>query len=155
MPGLDLATTVLWVLVGLATVWDVAQRRIPNRLVLVGLFSGMALQAWSDGIVGLGLSALGGLAALLLLIGPFAARVLGGGDVKLAMVCGVFLGWKGAVHVVLLGTLSHGFVALLWVGGRAALRRLGRPSLEDTGIPHAVGFAIATALYTLGTVRIF
>ena len=42
--GLDLATTVLWVLVGLATVWDVAQRRIPNRLVLVGLFSGMALR---------------------------------------------------------------------------------------------------------------
>ena len=47
------------------------------------------MQAWSDGFVGLGLSVVGGLAALAILIGPFAARMLGGGDVKLAMVCGV------------------------------------------------------------------
>lgn len=155
MTAPTLSLTLLWLLMGLACLWDVSQRRIPNRLILVGLLSGVALQAHASGFAGVGWSVFGALVALAVLIGPFAARVLGGGDVKLAMVAGAFLGWRGALHVILFGALAHGLVALAWVAGAGALRRLGRPVDPERGIPHALGFAAATVVYTLGLVTLF
>lgn len=155
MTAAALPTTLLWILMGLACLWDVAQRRIPNALIAIGLLAGVGLQAHASGLAGVGWSLFGAAVALAVLIGPFAARVLGGGDVKLAMVAGAFLGWRGALHVILFGALAHGLVALVWVAGTAALGRMGRPVPEDRGIPHALGFAVATVVYTLGLVTLF
>jgi len=150
-----LPTTLLWTLMGLACIWDVTQRRIPNQLILVGLLAGVGLQAHADGLVGVGSSLFGALVALAVLIAPFAARVLGGGDVKLAMVAGAFLGWRGGLHVILLGALAHGVVALGWLAFGAVSRRFGRPLDPERGIPHALGFAAATVVYTLGLITLF
>ena len=43
----------LWLLVVVAAVWDLAVRRIPNPLVIVGLLLGPALQFQLHGIDGL------------------------------------------------------------------------------------------------------
>ncbi len=151
----ELPTAILWVLVGLAAIWDVAQRRIPNRLVLVGLLAGTGLAAWSGGFAGLGRSLLGAATALAILLLPFALRRLGGGDVKLAMLIGAFVGWKGAVHVILVGTVLHGLLSLALL---VLLR--GMPGIEAVlarvrQVPHALGYAAATVLYTLGFLHFF
>lgn len=149
------STTALWTLTGVAAAWDLSERRIPNPLILTGLLLGVGFWAQSDGLVGLGLSLLGALVALLILIVPFAIKRLGGGDVKLAMVCGAFLGWRGAVHVILLASVLHGAMAILLLFLNRGLTGLGRPPLDTSRLPHAVGFALATMVYTLGWFQIF
>lgn len=146
---------LLWVLVGLAALWDVAQRRIPNGLILTGLLLGLALEAHTGGLAGVGLSFLGGTVALALLIVPFAMRKLGGGDVKLAMVCGVFLGWRGAVHVVLVGAIVHGAMAIGTLAWARVAPLLGRPGPDLERLPQGVGLAVAAVVYSLGVGHLF
>ncbi len=77
-----------------AAVWDVRTRRIPNKLIVVGLVLGMALA----GIEGhLSSSLFGAAGALGVGIVPFALHALGGGDVKAAIVVGLFVGPSGAL----------------------------------------------------------
>ena len=82
------------------------------------------------------LSMLGILAAFALLIGPFAKGWLGGGDVKLLMVCGAFLAWQGLLSIVLWSVVLNGLVSLAWV----IRRKWGRASNE---VPFAVSVAAA------------
>lgn len=146
---------LLWSLVGVAAVWDVAERRIPNALILTGLLLGLALEARSGGLAGLGFSLLGGATALAVLIVPFALRRLGGGDVKLAMVCGVFLGWRGALHVVLVGALVHGLLAMAALGWARLAPLLGRPAPDLERLPQGVGLAVAAVVYSVGIGHLF
>jgi prepilin peptidase CpaA len=146
---------ILWLLVGLAAVWDLSQRRIPNKLVLIGLLSGIILQTQIGGLAGLGLSLLGAVTGLGLLIIPFSLRVLGGGDVKLTMVCGAFLGWLGAVEVTLVASALNGALSLTIVLGSRALAALGRPTPTDVKLPYAVAVAVAVVLYTTSLLRLF
>lgn len=147
--------SILWLLVGLAAAWDISQRRIPNRLIAIGLVSGIVLQTQIGGLAGLGLSLLGAACGLGLLIGPFALRVLGGGDVKLTIVCGVFLGWLGVVEVTLVASVLNGLLSLGIVMSSRALLALGRPPLSDVKLPYAVAVAIAVVLYTSEFLRLF
>lgn len=150
-----LATVTLWALVGTAAIWDITQRRIPNGLILTGLLLGIGFQAQLGGLAGLGFGLLGAMVALAVLIVPFALRRLGGGDVKLAMVCGAFLGWRGALHVIIIGAVVHALLALGFLGLRAVGRRLGRPVGDVERVPHAVGFAVAVVLYCTGLTVLF
>lgn len=146
---------VLFALVGLAAIWDAVQRRIPNPLVLTGLVAGGALKTQASGLPGLGSSLLGAGVALALLIVPFALRRMGGGDVKISMVCGAFLAWNGAVHVVLIATLIHGLVAALFLIGKRRLPAIRGWTPDYERVPFAVALAAAVALYSLDIVRFF
>ena len=84
--------------------------------------------------------------ALAVLFLPFRARLVGGGDVKLAMVCGAFLGWRAGFDVILVGTVLHGMVGLAFIGARRVAVRFGHTPERDRGVPHAVGFALAVVL---------
>ncbi len=70
-----------------------ATRRIPNPLTLAMLIAGLAVRAWVgtpalvDGLLG---AALGLLVGLVL----FRLGALGGGDGKLLIGVGAFLGWR-------------------------------------------------------------
>lgn len=146
---------ILWTLVGLAAVWDSAQRRVPNGLILAGLVLGCALQAQAHGFVGLGHAILGAAVPLAILVGPFHFRLVGGADVKLVMVVGAFLGWAGAVHVLLLGTVLHGFVSLIFLFSARFLPAIGAWIPDYKRVPHAIGFAVATVVFTATGVRFF
>ena len=87
-----MVASVLLVLVLLVASWtDVRSRRIPNWLTVGGLIAGLAVRAWmGPGSVVTGV--LGVALAAVLALPFFAAGALGGGDAKLLMAVGAFMG---------------------------------------------------------------
>jgi len=105
-PAETAAFVVLAVASGLLTVIDLAEERLPDRIVLplIGLTAVMlTLAAWSTGAWGS--LARAGMAALALFALYFVMMVfspdLGFGDVKFAAVVGGFGGWFGWGAVLL------------------------------------------------------
>jgi len=159
MGGLDILSSplvaILWLLTGAAAIWDLATRRIPNPLIVVGLFLGAAVQIQLSGALGLGIALIGATAGLGLMIVQFSLGVVGGGDAKLTMVCGMFLGAKLVFEITVLATALHGAIALLTLGAQIALRMLGRAELKAPKLPYAVPVAASVLLVTSGVLRLF
>lgn len=160
----QIASIVFAALMSAALIWDLAQRRIPNALVLSGLILGAGIRfivsdhSLITGLLGAGL-------ALGLTFPLFALRAMGGGDVKLFAVTGMFLGPSGFFIALLLSGVIGGVIGLF-----AALRQgvilpvllrtrdlglnaltLGhageRPTLDSPGamtIPYGAAIAIGT-----------
>jgi prepilin peptidase CpaA len=123
----ELVTSVVFVgLVGAAGIWDLRTRRIPNWLTAGSLLSALVLKGLAgpavfwDGLTGAGL----GLAVGLVL---FALRALGGGDGKLMVAVGAFLGFERMPGALLAIGVLGGFLAL----GEAIRRRVILPSLYN------------------------
>lgn len=127
-PRLALVALVHGVLLGISAwliVIDVRTHRLPNRIVLPTLAALTALAVIDALFTGecdpliralLGTLALGGFYALLRLI---SRSGMGGGDVKLAAVIGLVLGWHswealmiGAASAFVLGSL-HALILML------------------------------------------
>ena len=92
-----LTTLLLCGTLGLAVWSDIHKHRIPNRLVIVILVTGLVAQVSVNGPMGI-LYALGGLATGLIFFLPFYIRGgMGAGDVKLMGAAGSMLGPMGAL----------------------------------------------------------
>lgn len=162
----DIAFTTF---LGLAVFWDLAERRIPNELVLAAAAAAIAL-AWAiAGPMG-ALWSVGGLAAGLgVLLVPFATGLVGGGDAKFFAAVGAFLGPALALRAFLLGTALGVPIALvaMWRAGRPIMPVLGmvaggvhpatlgtspegRPVFVPYAVPLAVGALVALALERAG-----
>jgi prepilin peptidase CpaA len=126
--------------------WDLAKRRIPNPLILFGLLLGLGLGLLLGGLKGLGFALLGVLVAFALTFPQWAVRWMGGGDAKLMMVVGAFMGPLGAVSALVYATCVHGLVALTMLLLRGVGRRLGRELLQDPRAPMAVAITVGAAL---------
>jgi prepilin peptidase CpaA len=151
----------------LAASWDIRARKIPNPLSVLIAGSGLASCLLAGGIR----VALGGLAAgvtTLLLFTPFwLRRAIGGGDLKLAAACAIWVGLPGAPRYLFASCLAGGFLALVcYVLSSAEGRRsvqanvygLHAPSWPKAAaspgkpllVPYGVAFA-AGALWVLLT----
>lgn len=115
---------------------DLDTRRLPNRIVLPSLAVGaalLALASWASGDWGALLRAVIGSAGLFVLyfaIALIAPRGMGMGDVKLAAVLGLYLGWLGW------GPLAVGAFAAFLLGGAFAIALLiARRARRGTAIP--------------------
>lgn len=152
------AVFILVMLIG--AIWDVRTRRIPNWLTLGGMAFGLALaplSGWSgllSGVEGVGLALV--VSAPLLLLGG-----VGGGDAKLLMAAGAFLGPARLLTALIPVALVGGVLAVgtaLWTGqllavlrstggtlaGLATLRRgAGAETGERGGLTVPYGVAIA------------
>ena len=124
------ATLSLFALLLLAAGFDVAQRRVPNILIIVGVTTALTLATLS-GWHGIGGAVIGGLAALVVLLPAYASGMMGAGDVKLISMVGGFLG----PHHFLFALLCI-FVA----GGALSMFYLWRHRLKSSGsgMPYAV-----------------
>jgi len=102
---------------------DLEHYLIPNRLVLAGLvMAGGFLLLNMEITIKLGL--LGALAAggLLLFLAVVSRGNMGGGDIKLAAVVGLFMGWPWGFMAVVVGLFLAGAVGAVLM----ALRVKGR-----------------------------
>ena len=154
----DPSTLVLWAITCTAAVWDLAKRRIPNALVGPGMVAGLLLSAHAGGLHGLGSSALGLVAPFVLLapIWRMDPNLIRAGDIKLYMCIGAFLGWKGALLVILYGHLFKGLAALVQLGLFEVQRRrattdearavLVRPTHTPAALPIFAGTLLQTTL---------
>jgi len=171
--GIPLGMIVL-VYFGIITVIDLEHRLIlhPTSLVgaALGLLVGTLIHSRANGLLaGIGLSLLGGvfgfgLMYLLYQFGTLVARfrarkmqaagqaedeeeALGGGDVYLAGVLGLMLGWPFIWDALVLGVLLGGVVSLLFLLALVARRRYAGDALM-TFIPYGPYFIIS-AFYFL------
>lgn len=126
----------IFVVLGIATVWDLATRRIPNWLVLPFLAAGLGMSVWQQGWKGLEIS-LGGMLVAALMVGPICwLRGMGMGDLKLCAGIGAWIG-PGAVFFALVMTaIAGGLIGVCYAAWRGALGR----SLDNTGNLLASGF---------------
>lgn len=168
MPVAPLSDTVLLVFVALAAVADLASRKIPNPLVLLGLLVALGVHLAPGGSA---LAWLGGaLTGLLVFLPLYLLRGMAAGDVKLMAMVGAFTGPALALQICAATFLIGGLMALAAVlrrrRWRAAarnlrflltpllLRALGTdvapqalpPGVSVGAIPYGVAIALATAL---------
>ena len=112
----------LWLflgLLGIAVHSDITLRKVPNVLNGALILSGLLLQVWINGLEGLIVGCLGLLVALLTLIIPFALYLYRGGDVKLCMGIGVWIGAKMVAFSIVVGVILGGlFGALMLIQHR-------------------------------------
>ncbi|HSK18061.1 MAG TPA: prepilin peptidase [Longimicrobiales bacterium] len=105
----------------LAAMWtDVRFRRIPNGLTVTALVAALVLRlilgatALLDGMLGAGL-------ALVLVMPLFALGGVGGGDAKLLVAVGAFLGPKGFLVALLATAIAGGVMSLAWTARRGVI----------------------------------
>lgn len=136
-----------------AAAWDLRQSRIPNRLILAALAMGVLFgfvqePGWAGAVTGAAL-------ALMVSLPLFAAGAIGGGDGKLLMVVGAFLGPIGFISAALYaGVLGGVLVALVAVRRGTILPLLHRVvnllvygiTLGRRGERHELGSADAVTI---------
>jgi len=162
----DVALTTF---LGLAVFWDLAERRIPNLLVLAATLTALVL-AWSIGGPVGALWSLAGLGCGLgVLLVPFASGLVGGGDAKFLAAVGAFLGPSLTLRAFLFGTALGAPLALaaMWRAGQPLLPLLpvvaggprpveltaapdGRKIMVPYAVPLALGALAALALERAG-----
>lgn len=112
---------VLLGLLGVAVASDLRRHRIPNFLVVLGLALGLAGQAYSGGISGLGDGALGLLIGFGVFLPLYALGGMAAGDVKLMAMVGAFFTPQGALWAALFSLIAGGLCGFLIVLARGQL----------------------------------
>ncbi|MDK2820109.1 MAG: leader peptidase (prepilin peptidase) / N-methyltransferase [Clostridia bacterium] len=120
---------------------DLITYTIPDVLILIGIGLGLIFLpfgdiSWQAALIGGFLG--GGLPLLLAIV---SRGGMGGGDVKLGFVLGLFLGWKQVLLALFLSALLGALFGLL-------LMTLGRKGLRDA-IPFGPFMALGTIITVL------
>lgn len=144
---------------------DLRHRRVSNRLVLVVLLAGLVRQGATMQPTNVLLGIAGVAVGLALLLPAFAARWVGGGDVKLLAALGM---WMGPWHVLLGGVLGVALGGVLAASmavaggvGREVAGNLGAAVITMTApiaprrpraliVPLAIPLAVGCVIVQLG-----
>jgi prepilin peptidase CpaA len=141
-------------LLAIAAAADVAQRTVPNWISVGIAVSGIAAQTSNGGWRAAASSAAVALALGALLIVPWSKRLIGGGDLKLAVGAAAWMGLGRILPFLLAtalvgGVLAVPFLKSLTAVGRELLvalsrRRVGTeaPSTTERKVPFAVAIAV-------------
>lgn len=157
------AAVALYALLATGAVLDIVGRRIPNWLTVAGTVVGVGCAVFGLGTVGWVASLLGAALGLVVGLLAFSAGILGGGDGKLLMALGAFLGprdlfWAMLVIAMIGGLLALASAALggqLFLSGWRAARGLkflatfgqaGEMPPRDGAALRTVPYGVAIAL---------
>jgi prepilin peptidase CpaA len=136
MPRAILAS--LLVFLGLSVIFDLRARRIPNLVSGPAIVVGLVLNAAYSGASGLLASLAGAGLVIGILMWPFAAGGIGGGDVKMMGAVGAFVGPGLAVMGLVIGMILGGIIM------SAHLVRLGRLREKLASLGRMVAVALGT-----------
>ncbi|WP_041419839.1 A24 family peptidase [Shewanella violacea] len=109
-----------------AIVMDLYKEKIPNKLCLLAIFSGFAINAYYAQLEGVLMAFFGFALAFIILFPTFLFRILGAGDIKLMMGIGALMGPD-----LLVASLAYGIVAgagtslllIIWKTGFSGLAK--------------------------------
>lgn len=157
----DSYVPVLGAFLVVAAAFDVVKRRVPNALVAPLAVAGVAAQWSSGGATGAALGLVVGASVLALLVLPWVAGLLGGGDAKLAAAAAIWLGPPRLLSFVIFVAVAGAPVAILArLSHRLALRRLvvqarsDGVALDDLQPPEETApVAVAVLLGTFAALR--
>lgn len=128
---------LLGLLGSLASLWDLAARRVPNGLVLAIAAAGLWLQLHAGGLRAAGSGLASGMIVAVLLWGPWTSGRLGGGDLKLAVATSLAVGLSRLPAFLLAAALFGGAASLIcWASSAREVRAEIRAQLT-----HAVASA--------------
>ncbi len=158
---------VLALMLALASSSDVGLRKIPNWITVAIAAAGLVAQSAIGGPRAAAGGLLAGIAIGALLAPFWMKRVIGGGDLKLAVAAGIWVGLARSPRYLLASALAGGLLAIVCYAlssreAQASIRtnmyRLHAPSwpqaLQKPGrtelVPYGVAFA-AGALFALNS----
>ena len=157
----------LWAGLIMAAWFDVSQRRIPNLLNLGIAMLGLVAALTGNGRVEIGIALASAALAFGLMFLPFALHIFRGGDLKLVVAAGFWVGPLESAASIVFGVLFGGIVAVvmvlmnederrrigshLWVAvfGRG-LKAPAAVERERPTVPMGVGFAVGFCVASLG-----
>ena len=173
MPAQTVLELVLLVLVTVAAVVDLARRRIPNMLLLVGWGAALPLHLLGPASGPALLGALtGALCGLLVFLPLYLLRGMAAGDVKLMATVGLFIGPSDALQVAVIACCVGGVMALVIIVCKGSIRTTmsnigdllrplwmrvqGIPAAAEPmrhasvgGMPYGLAIAVSTMLLIL------
>ena len=94
-----LLDVTLTIFLSAAVLLDFRFDKIPNPLIITGIFTGFLINGSFRGAHGLADALAGGLLPFLLLFLLHILSMIGAGDIKLFMVAGAFLGLRGSIFL--------------------------------------------------------
>ncbi|OPX84910.1 MAG: Type 4 prepilin-like proteins leader peptide-processing enzyme [Pelotomaculum sp. PtaB.Bin104] len=110
-----LRTVLLFSILVPATVIDLKYKIIPDRLNLAGLILGVPLIFESKEVFGANAAGFLAGGGLLLLIAVVSRGGMGGGDIKLAAVLGLLLGWKYLLAALFLAFMVGSIAGIIMI----------------------------------------
>jgi leader peptidase (prepilin peptidase)/N-methyltransferase len=146
--GFTFAVYYAWACVLLVVTFiDIDHRIIPDRFSIGGMVAGLALVpfmplTYKDSLLGL---ALGGGLLLAVIYGYYLVtgkEGMGGGDVKLLAMIGVFTGWKGVLFTVFAASVAGTAVGIPF----ALITKKGEGAMK-TAVPFGPFLALGALLY--------
>ena len=113
LDGQNLALALMFIpLAVIATYMDIRYRRIPNKVVLVTLIAGLALNTFFGGWHGLWVSFDGAVLAFALMFMFHVFGTMGAGDVKLFAAIGAVFSSSLVVRTFLVVAITGGMLAI-------------------------------------------
>lgn len=108
-------------LTGVAVLWDLKYRKIPNGLIAVGLLCGFWQQVYDSGLPGVGIYFSGVFLPIVFPGALYYFRMIGAGDIKLLCVIGGYLGPGRVLWCVVYTFLSGGVISAILIFKRKNL----------------------------------
>jgi leader peptidase (prepilin peptidase)/N-methyltransferase len=151
----DIAVIVVHLALAGVGIWllaiDARTHRLPNRIVLPALAASLVLVG-VDALVTRRTEALIGALAGMLILGGFYVVLramsrdgIGGGDVKLAALIGLVLGWHGW-QVLIIGAASAFVLGALYALALLAVKRANRSTRIAFGPWMIIGAVLGIAI---------
>ncbi|MBS3885982.1 MAG: prepilin peptidase [Dethiobacter sp.] len=119
-------TWAMFIFITICLITDLAERKIYNIVVIIGLMAALVLNLQELGLKSGLLQTLSGFfTGILLLFIPFILGGIGAGDVKMLGTVGAFIGSSLVVQVMLAAALVGGVYAfIVMVKDKSLLRRM-------------------------------
>lgn len=134
----------LLMLLALAVMTDLRERRISNRLIALGLFVGLILRILGEGSIGIVHFLVNISIPVILLFLLFQLRALGAGDIKLFSVVGGFLEWRQLLAVMLAAFIVASVIGLgkLVVQKLSAQKANGNKTFIHFSLAIFIGYVV-------------